>query len=207
MAFQQPILQLGDFQFVTFEEPESVTFGKHQATYKHIMIGGKRIIDVMGAGDPDISWNGYFTGIGAEERARFLERMASEGQELTLLTSEFVKRVIISDFTYDYHRHWPIKYTITLLVVTDLTNPVTQLVQGDISDVVLDAIVQVADIATQVGNPSVSNAIGLVNDILGNIAPLDQATADQIREALAAASNAQTAIGQAITQLEAGVFS
>ncbi len=201
-----PILQLGDFDFLGFEEPESVTFGKEQAAYKHILIGGGRVIDLLGAGDPDISWSGYFTGFQAEFRARFLENLTKTGKSLLLKTSTFVKEVVVTRFTYGYHKVFPISYTITLQVVQDKTSPINVIIPGDLTDTVISALIEAQDIAILIANPSVSSAIALALIAAQEAAPLTGASNVQINAALAAAQAAQTAIGAAISAIETNIF-
>lgn len=201
-----PVLQLGDFDFVGFEEPTEVRFGKEQLTYKHILIGGGRVIDMMGAGDTDISWSGYFTGFQAQYRAQFLQQMLSEGKPLLLKTSQFVKQVVIKDFTWGFHFVFPISYTITLQVIQDQTQPVDFLIPPDITFTIISALIQAQDIAILINNASVSSAIALALIAAQAASPFDQATNVQINAALAAAQNAQAAISAAISNIEGSIF-
>jgi hypothetical protein len=206
MSLFQPVLQLGTFDFLRFEEPESVTFGKSQDTYVHQLIGGGRVIDVMGAHEPDIQWSGYFTGAQAEDRARFVESMTKKGNMLILTTSQFVKKVIIKDFTYGFHFVYPIAYSITLEVIQDLTLPVNFAVPGDLSDTILSALLEAEDIATLVADGSVQSAIALALIAAQEAAPFIGASNAVLNAALAAAQNAQAAIGAAINNAQAGLF-
>lgn len=195
-----------DFIFDTFEEPTQVVFGKEQSTYKHLLIGGGRIIDVMGAGDPDLTWSGYFVGTAGIDRARYLEGLAMKGKALTLTTDQFVKQVIISRFTYGFHYIYPVQYTITVQVIQDLTLPVNFLIPGDLTDTIISALVQASDIATLVGDPNVTNALALANIAAQAASPFNAATAAQVSAALAAAQNALAAVNTAIAGNEAGIF-
>lgn len=205
-ALLTPILSLGDFDFVGAEEPESVTFGKEQASYTHILIGGGHVVDLLGAGDPDISWSGYFTGIQAQFRAQYLENLCKQGQSLNLVTSTFVKQVVITRFTYGFHFIYPIRYTITLKVIQDLTLPVNYIIPPDITISVTSALIQAQDLAIQVGNLDVMNAIALTLTAIQNASPLTSAPNTAINASLIAAQNAQTAVSQAIAGAEAKIF-
>lgn len=205
-ALLTPILQLGDFDFVGFEEPVAINFGKEQAAYKHILIGGGRVIDLLGAGDPDITWSGYFTGAQAEFRARFLEGLTKAGQPLLLKTSQFVRQVVITKFTYGFHFVFPISYTITVMVIQDETLPVNFIVPGDLTDTVLSAIIQAQDIAILINNPSVISALALALIAAQQAAPFSTASNVQLNAALSAAQNAQMAISAAIAQTETSLF-
>lgn len=206
MAITTPILQLGDFDFLGFEEPESVTFGKEQSATKHMLIGGGRVIDLLGAGDPDISWSGYFTGFQAEFRARFIENLVKAGKPLLLKTSQFVKNVVITRFTYGYHKVFPIAYSITLMVIEDKTLPVTFQVPGDITDTVLSALLEAMDIAILIADGSISSALALALIAAEEAAPFASASSASIAAALAAAQAAQVVIGTAIDTVEQKLF-
>lgn len=206
MAIFQPVLQLGDFTFDTFEQPTDVPFGKEQSAYKHVLIGGGRVIDLLGAGDPDITWSGYFTGAQAEDRARYLETLAKAGQALTLKTSQYVKQVVITTFTYGFHFVFPIQYTISLMVIQDQTLPVTFAVPGDLTATILQALIEAADIATLIANPSVESAIALALIAAQEASPFGGTTSTAVNAALAGAQNAQSVIQATITANETGLF-
>ncbi len=206
MALLTPTLQLGDFFFTGFEEPTEVTFGKEQSVYKHILIGGGRVIDLLGAGDPDITWSGYFTGSTAENRARFLDGLTKSGKPLLLKTSQFVKNVVITNFTYGFHFVFPISYTITLQVIQDNTLPISFAIPGDLTIVVLSALLEMQDIATLINNPSVANSIALALLAAQEAAPFLSATSGQVNNALLAAQSAVTTINGAIQNVEKSLF-
>jgi hypothetical protein len=206
MAILTPTLQLGDFIFTGVEEPESLTFGKEESAYKHILIGGGRVIDLLGAGDPDISWSGFFTGFQAQYRARYMETLLKAEKPLLLKTANFVKQVVITSFKFDYHKVWPIQYTITVQVIQDQTQPITFQVPGDITDAVLNAMLEAQDLAILIADGSITSAIALALAALDNASPLTGATNTQLIAAISAAQGAQTAISQAINVVEKGLF-
>lgn len=201
-----PILRLGDFDFMGFEEPESLTFGKEQSSYKHVLIGGGRVIDLLGAGDPDITWSGYFTGFQGEFRARYIEGLVKAGKPLLLKTASFIKQVVITRFIWNFHKVFPISYTITVQVIQDQTLPVDFIIPGDITDTILNALIQAQDIAVLINNPSITSALALALTAAQLAAPFTGATNIQINAALAAAQAAQAAIGGAKNIIENNLF-
>lgn len=207
MAILTPTLQLGPFMFSGFEEPEALTFGKEQSTYKHLLIGGGRIIDCLGAGDPDITWSGYFTGFQAQFRAQYIEGLVKSGQAVLLKTGTFVKNVVITKFNYGYHKVFPIQYTITVQVIQDETLPVSFIVPADITDTITNAMIQVNDIATLINNPSILSAAALALIAIDNASPFTSASNVQINAALAAALNVQSVVAGVISTTEQGIFS
>ncbi len=205
-ALLTPVLQLGPFIFEGYEEPEAITFGKEQSSYKHILIGGGRVIDLMGAGDPDITWSGYFTGFQAEYRARFIDGLVKAGQSVNLATSDIIKQVVITSFSWEFHYVFPVRYTITVQVINDLTLPVTFLVPGDITSTILGALQQAQDIALLVANPSITSALALAVIAAQNASPFAAASNVAINAALSAAQAASGTVGIAITASETKLF-
>jgi hypothetical protein len=194
------------FVFEGFEEPYEINFGKEQSAYKHVLIGGGRVIDMMGAGDPDITWSGYFTGFQAPLRARYLETLCKQGQPLTLRTNAFVKEVVITKFTFGQHEIWPIQYTLTLMVIEDKTSPVNFAIPGDLTITVLEYLFQAEAIATAIGNGSISGALAAAIAASQAAAPFDSASNEAIAAALSAAQNANSVVGTVIGDTENAIF-
>lgn len=212
MQLFNPTLQLSsgssffsDFDFLGFEQPESIRLGKQQSSYKHILIGGGRVIDLLGAGDPDITWTGYFRGPGSIQRAQFLQQMAAAGTQITLTAGPFIKLVVITSFVFDYKQVFPMPYTITLQVIQDLTSPVPFLVPGDLTNTILEALIQAQDIAQLLANPSISSALALALIAAQVASPFDTASVADINAALSAAQVAQAAVSTAITAAESNL--
>lgn len=194
------------FVFEGYEEPYELNFGKEQSSAKHILIGGGRVIDMMGAGDPDITWSGYFTGFQAPLRARYLETLCQQGQPLTLRTNAFVKEVVISKFTFGQHEIWPIQYTITVQVIEDKTLPINFAVPGDLTITTLEYLFQAETLAAAIENGDISSAIAAAIAAAQAAAPFDGASNEQIQAALAAAQNASSVVGTVINQTETAIF-
>ncbi len=206
MALFIPTLQLGPFIFLGFEEPESIHFGKEQSSYKHILIGGGRVIDLLGAGDPDITWTGYFVGATAQYRARYMESLVKAGKPLLLKTSSFIKQVVITSFTYDFHKVFPITYNITLQVIQDLTLPVNFQIPGDITDAINSALIEANDIAILVANPSVTSALALVLIAVEAVGSFTASTNVAINAAISATQGAISATDAASAIASTGAY-
>lgn len=198
---------LDGFIFEGFEEPYELNFGKEQSAYKHILIGGGRVIDLMGAGDPDITWSGYFTGFQAPFRARFLETLCKEGKTLTLRTNVFVKDVVITKFTFGQHEIWPIQYTITVQVIEDKTSPVNFQVPGDLTITTLEYLFQAETIADLINDPDINSALALAVQAAQAAAPFDSAAGEAIAAALSAAQNASSVVDSVINSVTQDIFS
>jgi hypothetical protein len=197
---------LDGFVFEGFEEPYEVIFGKEQASCKHILIGGGRVIDLMGAGDPDITFSGYFTGFQAPLRAQFLNTLCNQGKTLILRTNIFVKDVVITKFTFGQHEIWPIQYTITLQVVQDKTLPINFAVPGDLTITTLEYLFQAQAIAAEIADGSITGALAAAIAAAEAAAPFDGAANSAISAALSAAQNAGSIVNTAIDATENSIF-
>ena len=159
-------LQLGDVLFSRYEVPEKITFGGEQMLAMHKLIGGARIIDSMGRDDMPLSWNGWFIGSNAYERARFIDAMRVGGKSFNLSFAEFNYQVVIKQFEADFERFYKLPYKIVCEVIADNTQPVTT------TAVILDFDETIsADIASADAIASVINDAQLTT----NIAALDTA--------------------------------
>jgi hypothetical protein len=197
---------LESFVFEGFEEPYEINFGKEQSAYKHILIGGGRVIDLMGAGDPDITWSGYFTGFQAPLRARYLETLCQQGQPLTLRTNIFSKDVVITKFTFGQHETWPVQYTLTVQVIQDNTLPINFAIPGDLTITTLEYLFQAETIAALINEGGIAGALGLAIQAAQAAAPFDGASNAAIQAALAAAQNAGAVVNGVIDATKAGIF-
>jgi len=113
------LLILGGFEFVGFEVTSEVSFGGAQKLAVHQLIGGTRVIDVMGRDDSDVTWSGIFSGSDAGDRARALDAMRVAGEPLSLTWDEFCYIVLIENLDMNFCNPWWIPYRIACKVVVD----------------------------------------------------------------------------------------
>jgi hypothetical protein len=113
------LLALGSFEFVDFEVSGEVSFGGAQKLAIHKLIGGTRVIDVMGRDDSDVTWSGIFSGGDAGDRARVLDAMRAAGAPLSLTWDEFCYTVVIEKLEMNFCNPWWIPYRIACAVVVD----------------------------------------------------------------------------------------
>jgi len=113
------LLILGGFTFVDFEVPSKVVFGGAQKLAVHKLIGGTRVIDVMGRDDSDVSWSGIFTGSDAGDRARMVDAMRVAGEPLSLIWDEFCYTALIKKLDMTFCNPWWIPYRLTCTIVVD----------------------------------------------------------------------------------------
>jgi hypothetical protein len=131
-------LTLGDFTFDgTFECPQSIPGGGDQTLVNHDQIGGVRETDALGSFDNDITWNGTFIGITAEDRVKYINSLRKAGNSLVLSYSTFQFLVVIKSFTWNFKPNFFIDYEIACTVIADQTQPVTIPVPSAFNDTIL----------------------------------------------------------------------
>jgi len=117
-------LVLGPIQFADFEIPSQIPFGGAQSLVVKKLVGGTRVIDAMGRDDMDIKWSGRFRGSLGEVRARTLDLMRVQGQQLLLSWSSLRFLVVIERFEADFQQPFEIPYSISCMILEDLSLPI-----------------------------------------------------------------------------------
>ena len=110
-------LKLGPVLFQDFEVPERVRFGGKQRLAVHVLPGGGRVVDAMGADEAPVSWAGVFSGPGAGERAALLDGMRRAGNVVPLAWSGSRYSVVIEMFEAEAVNPAWIPYRISACVV------------------------------------------------------------------------------------------
>lgn len=108
----------GPFVFTAAEVPEHIAHGGTQAISVQRLIGGRRIVNPMGADEADITFSGLFAYQGTE-RSDFLDSLRRRGDLCTLSWDNRRMQVIVASYRPDYSKPYKIGYTITLLVVAN----------------------------------------------------------------------------------------
>lgn len=91
-------LTLGPVVFSGFEVPERVRFGGRQLVAVHVLPGGGRVVDAMGADEGLVFWSGVFAGAGAAARVRVLEQLRRDGAALPLAWEGWRYTVVVTSF-------------------------------------------------------------------------------------------------------------
>lgn len=169
---------LGGIVFQDFEIPEEVSLGGDQVTNKHLLPGGTRTIDAMGADDSDIEWNGTIFGADASDRARLLDQYRKEGsvQDLSWWNLDF--QVIVKRFKIKWQRYYQVAYEIVCEVVQDLSLPpspsdppdIDDLMDADADNIYAGAQGMGMDVPGDLPGP-VASAVGILVGSTAVIAP------------------------------------
>lgn len=184
---------LGDFTFKNFELPASLPFGGSQSTSVKKLPGGKRIIDVMGRDDVDISWSGMFKGINSHERAKYLDFLRNQGKPLIFTYSSFRYNVIIKTFLSEFKETY-INYNITLEVIEDLTQPIKIVFPVAFDQAIDDALTEAADIVFFLKNPGLTSAMALLQIGISEIGYFISIDKLQINTILSQVTNVESAV-------------
>ena len=91
-------LVLGPVLFQGFEIPEQIRFGGKQRLVVHVLPGGGRVVDAMGADEGPIAWSGVFSGPSAAARVRLLEQLRRNGSAVLLTWEGWRYTVIVETF-------------------------------------------------------------------------------------------------------------
>ncbi len=197
-------LILGDFEFLQFEIPERLSIPGRQKTVIHQMIGGKRVIDVLGVEYDAFSWSGIITGSNAGDRVTVLESMRDAGKSLTLTLDGYSFTVVITSFTPQYEYVYRRPYTIEVGIVQRNDSPL----RVDALTGALDALIN-GDVGTTLGLAgtvdisSVTAAVTTVQSAVAAVTDFAHATVDTVQTIVRPIVAAQTLVSQSISQLEA----
>lgn len=134
------ILTLGGVPFRDMEVPEKIRFGGQQRVAVQNLIGGGRVVEVLGIDDGKISFSGIFSGGDAVGRVQMLDAARALGASLPLAWDGFFYTVIIEEFSAEYRKTNLIPFSVSCVVVSDplatlaeMTSPVTNLIGNDLS--------------------------------------------------------------------------
>jgi hypothetical protein len=161
-------VQLGTFVFQDMEIPEYINFGGEQQLVQHNLIGGNRIIDILGKNDDDISWKGLMTGPQALNRAIQLNQLRVNGGTLPLSLFTLNFNVVILSLKAYIERYYQVRYEITLKVVTDNITPIQVNTPTGFNSAVNSDIASINVLSNSINIPSVTNAINNVNTAYSN---------------------------------------
>ena len=110
-------LVLGPVVFQGFEVPERLRFGGRQRLAVHVLPGGGRVVDAMGADEAPLRWSGVFSGPEAAARVRLLERLRRDGAVLPLSWEGWRYLVVIEVFEAEATNPAWIPYRVQACVV------------------------------------------------------------------------------------------
>ncbi|MFC3109936.1 LysM peptidoglycan-binding domain-containing protein [Undibacterium arcticum] len=177
-------LSLGDLNFSRFEVPEHIQFGGDQALAVHELVGGKRIVDAMGRQDKPLEWSGQFIGADANDRARYLNYLRIAGKPLILSWGEYAYSVVVKTALMDYRRAYEIPYSISCMVVEDLTLPVTASPPASVDSAINDDMTTSNSLGGLIGDGPLTAALGTLNTAISAVSSFANAAQSTINSVL-----------------------
>jgi hypothetical protein len=151
-------LTLGDISFQGFEIPSSITLAGKQRLVVHRLLSGSQIVDMLGRDKEVVEWKGTLSGVAASARACDLDRLRLAGAPLLLSWDVYSFQVLIDAFTADYSSPWWIPYSLSCLVIQDLSSPVAEATANPLDLITVD--LSVASQYTNVAGFQASIAAG-----------------------------------------------
>lgn len=172
------------FIFAETEVPTKIPFGGDQALAMHRLPGGARVVDSMGRDDMPLEWSGVFVGRDALSRARMLDDMRVDGLRLWLSWSELSFFVVIKSFKADFEQKFQIPYSISCLVVQDITRPASG-AQARIDDEMSSDMATANILGAQVGDDTLTGLLGTLGGAISSVSSFAQAAQSTINGVLA----------------------
>jgi len=196
-------LVLGDFEFLDFEVPERLALPGRQKTVLHQMVGGKRVIDVLGVEYDPLTWSGVITGSQSGERVKALERMRDAGEKLTLTLDDYSYSVVITTFTPVYEFIYRRPYTIEVAIFANNASPLkVDALTGALQGLLDSDIGQALGLSDIIDVSTVTSAVTTVQSAVKEVTDFAHATVDQVQAVVRPIIAAQTIVQQQISQLE-----
>jgi len=196
-------LILGDFEFLDFELPERIVIPGRQKTVTHQMIGGRRLVDVLGVEYDPITWSGIFTGDTTSSRVSMLEQMRDAGEALTMTLSGYSFDVVITEFNPVYEFEYRRPYSITLAVVQRNDSPLqTDSLTGALNALIDSDIGQALNLSSVIDVDEVTSAVSTVQTAVSTVKDYATATVDQVQAVVRPIIAAQQIVQMSISSIE-----
>lgn len=210
-------VMLGRVVFQDFEIPERMQFGGSQRTVVHKLIGGNRVVDVLGPDAEDKVWSGRFRGPTAVQRAQSLDRIRQLGKPVTLTWGGLTFQVIVASAVFDYERSYEIPYRISCIVsqaeipAPSASQTVDSLVGSDLGDVgsaISDAQASVTGFFSDMTAPltQISGYLGTASSGIAALNGLAGLPTSKVTGIVTALNSANTATQGAITIGNGNIF-
>ena len=196
-------LVLGDFEFLDFEVPERLALPGRQKTVLHQIVGGRRVIDVLGVEYDPLTWSGVITGSESGDRVKALERMRDAGEKLTLTLDDYSFTVVITSFTPVYEFIYRRPFTIEVAIIANNASPLkVDALTGALQGLLDSDIGQVLGLSDIIDVSTVTTAVTTVQSAVKGVTDFAHATIEQVQAVVRPIIAAQTIVQQQISQLE-----
>ncbi|NVN06485.1 hypothetical protein HW509_12915 [Asaia spathodeae] len=182
---------LGNLVLSGPEVPDELVIGGRQVLIIHRLLGGGRVIDLVGNDPARLVLTGRFIGPMATSRARRLETMREAAQVLAFSVADLSARVWIAEFSWSYRARGTI-CPYRLVLEREVSPPVLVPISSETAS--MDMVSGLGVFSTMLGQMTDSGWIGttMISSVVGQIMPIAQ-----ILGAGGAVAHAQDALGKA----------
>jgi hypothetical protein len=199
-------LIVGDVEFSGLEVPEAVTIGAKQALVVHKLVGGRRIVDVLGVDYDNIGWSGWMLGATAGDRVAELENLRDEGLPLAFNMDGYYFSVVIHSFTARFEHVYRRYYDIELVVVSRLDAPITgNALAGTLDALINSDVGESLGLASIINSDAVTSSINAVKDAVSQVQGFANATIDTVQTVIRPLVAAQAVVQSVISQVGASI--
>jgi len=199
-------LIVGDVEFSGLEVPESVTVGAKQQLVVHKLVGGKRVVDVMGVDYDNMSWSGWMTGATAGDRVTELETLRDAGNPLTFNMDGYYFSVVIQAFSARFEHVYRRNYYIDLLVIERLDAPITEnALSGTLDALVNSDVGEALGLSSIINSDAVTTSIAAVKDAVSQVQGFANATISTVQTVIRPLVAAQAVVQSVISQAGASI--
>jgi hypothetical protein len=195
------ILKLGDFVFSGQEIPPKISFGGDQALAIHELIGGVRVVDAMGRQDAPLEWSGILRGENALSRARYLDGLRIAGKELKLGWSELSYLVLVKTFRCDFERSYFQPYSISCVVVADLSSPVSSIANPGVDEWIGQDMASAMTLGGLIGDGPLSGLLGALGSAIGAVSSFATAAQSTLNSVLGPLAAVQARVGLLVSSV------
>ncbi len=199
-------LIVGDVEFTGLEVPPSVRLGAKQQLVVHKLVGGKRIVDVLGVDYDNLSWSGWMTGATAGERVTALETLRDVGAPLAFSIDGYYYSVVIQSFGHEFEHVYRRFYSIELVIVSSLDTPITDnALAGTLDNLINGDLGESLGLASIINSDAVTTSIGFVKDAVSQVQGFANATIDTVQTVIRPLVATQAVVQSVIAQVGASV--
>lgn len=177
-------LILGGVPFNDLEIPEQITLGGEQIVTVHQLPAGVRVLDMLGANDDPIAWEGLFLGPSASTNARTLDALRRAGQVTTLVWWDLQFSVVIRKFKILWQKYFQVGYEIECIVLQDQSQPASSTPQNNVDDLTSADMTNVLSDSLGLGMIVPSGLPGPVSSAAGIVVTSTAITAPPVGDGL-----------------------
>lgn len=181
----KPELRLADFTFRGMEIPAKISgLGGEQRLAIQDLVGGGRVIDVMGPCYEDPSWSGFFQGSDAVQRAKYIEYLWKQGQPLLMTWGYYRFTVLIYKFVCEFNQPYWLPYSMVVTIQRNETDPQVTVppdpILEDVDDMSTDGLEEDPELGFDPA--TVKSKVDQLKETASKVKDTLSATAAQIKE-------------------------